>query len=114
MFLIFEFVSTDIHYKRKVIKLFEEVVAVMKKSNRGHQTIDFPIETALLQHFHYFEKVLTSNVKLHLQQYNEIEDLNSALANNDLSIAMVSFGEFLRRIGMYILKFKANVVLFVF
>jgi hypothetical protein len=91
MFLIFEFVSTDIHYKRKVIKLFEEVVAVMKKSNRGHQTIDFPIETALLQHFHYFEKVLTSNVKLHLQQYNEIEDLNSALANNDLSIAMVSF-----------------------
>ncbi len=35
MFMIFEFVSTDIQYKRKVIKLFEEVVAVMKKSNRG-------------------------------------------------------------------------------
>nr|CAH0105855.1 unnamed protein product [Daphnia galeata] len=82
---------SDIQYKRKVIKLFEEVVAVMKKSNRGHQNIDFPIETAILQHFHHFEKVLTSNVKLPLQQYNEIEDLNSALANNDLSIAMCAF-----------------------
>ena len=96
--MIFEFVSTDIQYKRKVIKLFEEVVAVMKKSNRGHQTIDFSIETAILQHFHNFEKVLTSIVQLPLQKYNEMEDLNSALENNDLSIA---HGKFLRVFETY-------------
>nr|CAH0104285.1 unnamed protein product [Daphnia galeata] len=75
---------SDIQYKRKVIKLFEEVVAVMKKSNRGNQTIDFPIETAILQHFYHFEKVLTSNVKLSLLKRSQF-----GMANNDLSIAMI-------------------------
>jgi hypothetical protein len=86
--------STENQYRRKVIKLFEEVVTVIKKSNHGHQTNDLPIETTILEHFHHFEKVLTSNVKLPLQHYSEIEYLNSALANNDLSIAMVSFASF--------------------
>ncbi|EFX63529.1 hypothetical protein DAPPUDRAFT_268277 [Daphnia pulex] len=64
---------TDVQYKIKVIKLFEEVVAVMKKKDREQQSADLTVENLPLQH------------------YNEIEDLNSALANNDLSIAMCAF-----------------------
>jgi hypothetical protein len=99
LFLVFEFVSTDNQYNRKVIK--RTVRRSCCCNSRGHQTIDFPIKTAILQHVHHFEKVLKSNVKLSLQQYKEIEDLNSALANNDLFIAMVRFCEFLGRFGMY-------------
>lgn len=77
--------NSDVDFQRKMLKMVGTVVNLLEEQ-RNPKIVK---ERIVMENAHHFQDVLSSNVKLPLTVPSQIEDLNNALIDIELSVAMV-------------------------